>query len=228
MLIDSIVKGGLTEIEVRCNGKTITFKSEVAHIIRNSILIEPIKVNEQTIGFSESCKISFLYVSEGKLYRWDSADIKLVKYNGITYHKIDIFGEGKPYNRRVSYRLYLGENMPVYVNTAQGPTALTVLIKDISETGVGFITKEDIDIERTIRLKLKDNNLLISLSGVIVRKEFLTNLGSYLYGCRFIEKDDKLSKYIAKKQGDALRKKTGSGITYARVPGSKYAEVLNR
>jgi hypothetical protein len=227
--IDSIAKGGLMEVEVRCNGKTVTFKSEVAHIVNSSILIAPIKVNEQTIGFSESCQINFLYVSEGKLFLWERANVKLVKYDGVIYHKIDIFGDGKPFNRRDSYRMFIGEDMPVYVNTASGPTALSVLIKDLSETGVGFIAKEDIDIDRTIRLKLKDNNMILNLSGIIVRKEFLNNLGSYLYGCRFNEKNDKLSKFIAKKQGEALRKKnTGGNIAQTRETSVKYAEVLNR
>lgn len=229
MYIDSIAKGGLMEVEVRCNGKTVTFKSEIAHIINNSILITPIKVNEQTIGFSESCHINFLYVSEGRLYLWENINIRLVKYNGIIYHKIDIFGDGKPFNRRDSYRMYIGEDMPVYVNTASGPTAISVLIKDLSETGVGFIAKEDIDVERTIRLKLMDNNMILHLSGIIVRKEFLSNVGSYLYGCRFNEKNDKLSKYIAKKQGEALRKKNAGIIaSHSRASEVKYAEVLNR
>lgn len=230
MHIDSISKGGLMEVEVRCNGKNVNFKSEVAHVINNSILIAPIKVNEQTIGFSENCQVNFLYVNEGKLFLWESPSIKLVKYDGEIYHKIDIFGEGKPFNRRDSYRMYVGEDMPVYVNTACGPTAISVLVKDISETGVGFITKDDIDVDRTIRLKLKDNNLIINLSGVIVRKEFLRNIGSFLYGCRFNEKNDKLSKYIAKKQGEALRKKNASGVSLTKEIGvkAKPAEMVHR
>lgn len=229
MHIDAIAKGGFMEVEVRCNGKSANFKSEVALTVNNSILIAPIKVNEQTIGFSESCQINFLYVYEGKLFLWENASVKLVKYDGGIYHKIDIYGEGKPFNRRDAFRMYIGEDMPVYVNTATGPNALSVLVKDISETGVGFISKEDIDVDRTIRLKLKDNNMLINLSGIIVRKEFLSNLGSFLYGCRFNEKNDKLSKYIAKKQGEALRKKnTGGNIPLTRDSGSKPTEILSR
>jgi hypothetical protein len=227
--IDSIAKGGLMEVEVRCNGKTVNFKSEVAHIVDTSILIAPIKVNEQTIGFSDSCQINFLYVHEGKLYLWENATVRLVKYDGAIYHKIDIFGDGKPFNRRDSYRMYVGEDMPVYVNTASGPTAISVLVKDISETGVGFITNEDFDIDRTIRLKLKDNNAIINLSGIIVRKEYLSNLGSYLYGCRFNERNDKLSRYIAKRQGEALRKKNSSGYgPLTKENGPKYVEVIHK
>lgn len=218
MNIDSIKQGGLVELEVRINGKTMSFRSEISQIFNNSILVAPIKVNEQTIGFSDNCKINFLYVSEGKLYQWESAVITLVRYDGDIYHKIDITGEGKPFNRRASYRMYIGEDMPIYVNAATGPVALSVLVKDISETGVGFITAEDIDIDRTIRLKLKDNNTVINLSGVIVRKEYLENLGSFLYGSRFTEKNSKLGKFIASRQSDMLRKKNGLDTPLSKKP----------
>ncbi len=208
MFIDSIAKGGLMEVEVKCNGKTVRFNGEIAHIINNSILTAPIKVNDQTIGFSDNCQINFLYVYEGKLYLWENVIVKLVRYDSNIYHKIDLYGEGKHFNRRDAYRMYIGEDMPIYVNTVSGPTAISVLVKDISETGVGFITKEDIDLERTIRLRIKDNATLISISGIVVRKEFQKNLSAYLYGCKFNEKNEKLARFIAKKQSEALRKKT--------------------
>jgi hypothetical protein len=164
-------------------------------------------VDEQTIGFSDKFQVNFLYKLEGRLFLWENVTVKLVKFEGGIYHMIDLDGDGKPFNRRDAYRMYIGEDMPLYVNTATGPTALSVLVKDLSETGVGFITKDDIDIDRTIRLKLKDNNAIINMSGVIVRKEFLDNLGSFLYGCKFNEKNNHLSKYIAKRQAEVLKKK---------------------
>jgi hypothetical protein len=114
--------------------------------------------------------------------------------------------------------MYIGEDMPIYINTATGPLAINVLVKDLSETGVGFITKEDLDIDRTIRLRIKDNNYIISLSGIIVRKEYLTHLDSFLYGCKFNEKNNKLGNYIARKQGEALRKKVN---TYSSPPTAR-------
>lgn len=207
MLIDSIVKGDTMQVEVKCNGKTVRFNGIIAQIINNSVLTTPIKFNDQTVGFSDNCQIDFLYVYEGKLYLWDNVTVKLVRYDGEIYHKIDLFGEGKPYNRRDSYRMYVGEDMSIYVNTASGPEALSVLVKDISETGVAFITKEELDLDRTIRLRIKDNAVLITMSGVVVRKEFQKNLSAYLYGCKFNERNEKLSRYIAKKQSEALRKK---------------------
>jgi len=227
MQIDELAKGGNMELEVRCNGRTLSFRSDIVLIKNHSVLITTIKVNDQTVGFSDKCHISFLYKAEGKVFIWENIDVKLVKCNGEIYHKLDIFGDGKPHNRRDSYRMYIGEDMPLYVNTATGPTALSVLVKDISETGVAFISKEEIDIDRTIRLKLKDNNVIISLSGIIIRKEFLNNLNSFLYGCKFNEKNSKLGKFIAKKQGELLRKKTS---TYSSPPAkekkNKYQEEV--
>ncbi len=210
MQIEEITKGSNIELEVKYNGHTMSFRSDVIDVRNNSILVSTIKVNEQTIGFSEKCLMNFLYKVEGKLYIWEDVKVKLVKYDGDICHKIDLFSDGKPHNRRDSYRMYIGEDMPLYMNSATGPTALSVLVKDISETGVAFITKDEIDIDRTIRLRLKDNVTIINLSGVIVRKEFLPNLNSYLYGCKFNEKNDKLGKYIAKRQGELLRKKVST------------------
>lgn len=212
MQVDDISKGGNMELEVKLNGHAMSFHSDVVAIKNNSVLINSIKVNDQTIGFSDKCQLNFLFKADGRVYIWENVYVKLVKYDGSICHKIDLYGDGKPYNRRNSYRMYIGEDMPLYVNTATGPTAISVLVKDISETGVGFITKEEIDIDRTIRLKLKDNNVIISLSGVIVRRDYLPNLGSYIYGCKFNEKNNKLGKYIAKRQAEQLRKKGGSVV----------------
>lgn len=221
MQIDEISQGGAIELDVKCNGKNMNFKSEVMLVKNNSVLINAITVDEQTIGFSDKFQINFLFKSEGRLYLWENVTVKLVKYNDAIYHMIELFGEGKPYNRRDAYRMYIGEDMPVYVNSATGPTALSVLVKDISETGVGFITKEDIDIERTIRLKLKDNNTIINMSGVIVRKEYLDNLDSFLYGCKFNEKSNHLSRYIAKRQSEALKKKNMTQPLVREKPGKQ-------
>lgn len=210
MLIDEIPSGASIEIEVRYNGRSTFFNSEVVYLHQNSILINPIIVNEKTIGFNDNCRLNLIVKIDGKVFLWDNVSVRLVRYDGKIYHQISMQGEGKPYNRREAYRMYIGEDMPIYINTAAGAHSLTVLVKDISETGVGFISKEDLDINRTIRLKLKDYNSIITLSGVIIRKEFLPHLDSFLYGCKFHEKNNRLGKYIARKQGEQLRKRNNN------------------
>lgn len=208
MNMSDMSKGASVELIVKCNGKTMNFQSEITLIKDNYVLITGIKVNNQTVGFSDNCTINFLYKIDGRVFLWENVNVKLVKYDDDIYHKIDIIGDGKPHNRREAYRMYLGEDMAIYVNTPTGPTALSVLVKDISETGVCFIAKDDLDVNRTFRLRLKDNDTIISLSGVIVRKEAIPHLASNLYGCRFSEKNNMLVKFIAKRQGEQLKSKS--------------------
>lgn len=214
MQIENIPPDASIELDVSYNGHTMSFSSNIALIIDNTILITAIKANNQTIGFNDDCRINFIVkFDNGKVYKWNDVTVKLVKYEGVIYNKIDLQGDGTSYNRREAFRMYIGEDMPIYINSASGPISITVLIKDLSETGVSFITKEDLAIDRTIRLRIKDNHIIITISGIIVRKEFLPHLDSFLYGCKFIEKNQKLGKFIAKRQGEELRRMGGNSYT---------------
>jgi c-di-GMP-binding flagellar brake protein YcgR len=209
--ISEIQIGAKIEVEVKYNGRNVSFRSQVVFIQDSSVVVNAITVDEQTLGFSENCQINFLYIVDGKVFAWENVTVKLIKYEGKLYHLIVLSGEGIPYNRRNSYRMYIGEDMPLYINTPNGSSAINVLVKDISENGVAFITKDDLSINRTFRLKLKDsNNRFITLSGIIIRKEYLEHLQSYLYGCRFNENNSTLGRYIAQRQIELLRKKSSS------------------
>lgn len=208
MKIEEISVGGSVELDVRCNGKFMNFRSDVVVIKEKSILINCIKVGEQKIGFTDQCYINFLYKQEGKVFIWENTAVSLIKINGVVYHKIDLLGEGIQYNRRNAYRLYIGEEMPIYMNTVSGLTAMSVLIKDISETGIGFIFKEELSTDRIFRFKFKDEKRVIDLSGMIIRKEYLDHLKSYLYGGKFNEKNAILSNYIVNKQSEELKRRS--------------------
>ena len=117
--------------------------------------------------------------------------------------------------------------MPLHINTSRGSATINVLVKDVSETGVAFITEEDLSIGRVFRLKLKDNNRLINLSGVIVRREYLEHLGSFLYGCKFNEYNAILGGYIARKQIEILKKKTDQ-VTYSRNKVHRTRHVIRQ
>lgn len=208
MRIEEIAKGEAVEIEVKYDDRKISFKSEILFIDYNSVFITPITVDERTIGFSNNYQVSFLYKLDGRVFIWETVTVKLVKYNGVIYHKVDLDGQGKPYNRRNSYRLYVGEDMGVSVSTSERVVDLTALIKDISDSGVSFITAEDFEIYRPVRINFTaDSSGSYDITAVIIRKEFLSHLGSYIYGCQFPEKNLKLGKYIIKKQSEMIKKK---------------------
>ncbi|HHX13147.1 MAG TPA: flagellar brake protein [Clostridiales bacterium] len=227
MQIKDLPIGAEIELEVKYNGQCVNFQSQVVDVIENSVLINPIIVDEKTLGFADSNQVNFIYISEDKVFVWNHIDVILIKYNGNMYHKADLSGDGVPYNRRNSYRMYIGEDMPLHINTSRGSSTINVLVKDVSETGVAFITEEDLSIGRVFRLKLKDNNRLINLSGVIVRREYLEHLGSFLYGCKFNEYNTVLGGYIARKQIELLKKKSEQ-ITYSRNKTHRTRHVIKQ
>ncbi len=202
-----LVRGEQIELDVTYNGKSISFKSEIVYSLNNSILIAGIKYHNRAISFSDQCTFNLLYLFQGKLYIWEKVTVKLVKAESTVYHKIELNSDGKPYNRRETFRMYIGEEMPIIINMIEGPASFTVLIKDISESGLAFMAKEDFDTNRTIHLNITYHHMMICLKAVIIRKEFLEHINLTLYGCKLIEKNQTLNKYIAEKQGEQLRKK---------------------
>ena len=60
-------------------------------------------------------------------------------------------------NRRGSYRVYIGEQMTITAFTSQGAKKHSVHLKDISESGMAFLSKEEFDIGRIVRLNLSFN-----------------------------------------------------------------------
>lgn len=227
MQIKDLPIGAEIELEVKYNGQCVNFSSQIVDVIENSVLIKPIIVEDKTLGFADSNQVNFIYIFDDKVYVWNHIDVILVKYNGTMYHKADLSGDGIPYNRRNSYRMYIGEDMPLHINTSRGSSTINVLVKDVSETGVAFISEEDLSIGRVFRLKLKDNNRLINLSGVIVRREYLEHLGSFLYGCKFNEYNAVLGGYIVRKQIELLKKKSDQ-ITYSRNKPQRTRHVVKQ
>ena len=214
MNIDKMLQGNSIEFKVVFNGKTMNFKSRISIIIDQSIFIPGIIINHKIVCFSDKCSIDLFYKKGDKLYLWENVKANLITYKGKVYHKLDLNGEGKLHNRREAYRMYLGEDMQIYIDTSSACISSMVLVKDVSEAGVAFITKQDLNIGQSFHLKIKDNNTFILLSGDVVRKEVIENLNKTLYGCKFHEKDHKLAKYIARRQREQLKKKSRFYICY--------------
>lgn len=191
--------------------KSKDLATTIAEVHSEYILLQPILVDGHTVGFGDSCTIDLLYLQEQAVYAWQSVVLPLVKIKGTTYYKVTLDGEAKPYNRRGSFRVYVGETMTITVFQSSGPQPFSVLVRDISETGFGFVSKEEYEIARTIRLSipLTERKTLV-LSATIVRREFNEEKGTYNYGCKFVEPNAYLSSYLMAKQRERQQGKTNA------------------
>lgn len=186
-------------VTVGLKSKDLT--TTIAEVHADHVLLRPILVDGRTVGFGNTCTIDFLYLQDSVVYAWHSVTLPLVKIKGNTYYRLTLTGEARPYNRRGSFRVYVGETMAITVFQSSGPQPFNVLVRDISETGFGFVSKEEYEISRTIRLSipLTDRKTLV-LSATIVRRDFNEEKGTYNYGCKFVEPNSYLSSYLMTKQ----------------------------
>ncbi len=191
--------------------KSKDLATTIAEVHSGYILLHPITLEGRTVGFGDSCVIDFLYLQEQAVFAWHSVALPLVKTKKGTFYKVELEGEAKPYNRRGSFRVYVGETMAITVFQSSGPQAYNVLVRDISETGFGFVSKEEYDVGRTIRLAipLTERKTLV-LSANIVRREFSEDKGTYNYGCKFVEPNAYLSSYLMAKQRERQQGKTSA------------------
>ncbi|MDD6037113.1 MAG: PilZ domain-containing protein [Lachnospiraceae bacterium] len=208
MTISDLAPQHTVTLVVTVGIKSKDLTTTIAEVHSDYVLLEPILVDGRTVGFGDTCTIDFLYLQDQAVFAWHSVTLPLVKIKGQTYYRLILTGEARPYNRRGSFRVYVGETMSITVFQSNGPQPFNVLVRDISEGGFGFVSKEDYEVSRTIRLNipLTDRNVL-SLSATIVRKDLNEEKGTYSYGCKFVEPNSHLSSYLMAKQRERQQEK---------------------
>lgn len=204
--INDIKTDDVVEIEILYKGKRRTFPSVAKEFVDDAVLIAPIMSGNKAVGFPEELKTRFSVVVKGTPFVWNDPKIRLVKYAGNMYHMVSLPGEGNYVNRRQAYRQYVGEEMPITLTRQDGARdVMTVLVKDLSETGVGIVSDAMMELDDSIRLRISDEGFLMSINAVIVRIQEDKDKRDRVYGCQFTEKIPKLSQYIMQIQRNRLK-----------------------
>lgn len=204
--IDDIQAKDPVEIEILYNGKRRSFSSVAKEFIGDAVLIEPIMHGNKAVGFPDAIKSRFSVVVRGTPFVWNDPKIRLVKYSGNLYHMVSLPGEGNYVNRRQAYRQYVGTEMPVTVIRQGGERDVhTVLVKDLSETGVGIVSDVLMNVDDSVRIRISDEGYLLSVNAVVVRVQENEKTRDKMYGCQFTEAIPKLSQYIMQIQRDKLK-----------------------
>lgn len=211
MYANEFVSGEPIELVIHLGAERLSLFSSFMELVQDNILIKKLEYNGKLLGIPDSCSVDMLYVDPetSRPYIWRDVSLKPVRYKKKVYHCInDFIGEGMPTNRRGAFRLFIGEEMTLYVRDSSGSKRYTVTVKDISETGMCFISSEDFPIKKLVRLDFRDSKLALPLTGHIVRKiPHPERSGHSIYGCRFPEPNPLLGKYIAKRQQEKLQEK---------------------
>jgi len=124
---------------------------------------------------------------------------------------VELSGSGTVLNRRGAYRVFIGENKFLYYRVRSDTRLCEVFVRDISETGLCYMSKEDFEVGRNIHLQLRlSSGYELSLRAKILWKRENPNRNTtFLYGCKFTEKSKYLNSYLMNVQQEKQRKRMG-------------------
>ena len=199
------------ELEILHDGRKTTLLTSVETIIKNNVLLTPIHIDGKIVGFPAKFTVNLLYPEDGQVFCWSDVTVKAVRHHTHIYHMVELHGHAEVLNRRGAYRVFIGENMNVLKLTASGAQLYEVYVRDISETGTCFMSKAEFTVGRNLRLQIrfKSGQELSLRCQVIWKRENPNRKTTFLYGCRFTEKNKVLNSYLMNVQQAKQRKKMG-------------------
>lgn len=204
-----------TEVTVTAHygSNQISFKTRVAGTLANTILVDEI-CNEagNPVSFAGDNIFIELVSFNSKMQPiiWRNVVIRHVKYQNKHMHRIAQTSDGKITNRRSAYRLYIGRQAQVQVGYHK--KVIDVILKDVSTTGFSFVSSEDIDFPSSdvMHAICEYDDYVISVHGLISRKDKVENINKFVYGCRTSGFDKTLDKFIMQKQQEIARTRRNS------------------
>lgn len=196
MLATEMKEGGKISIIV---GR-LDFSTEIEVIRDEYLLVRIIVVDKKIVSFPPGVKVDMVYFDEdNKLHVWENIKITAVKFkDGKKYNKIDMpKQEGKKYNRRSEFRLYVAKECCIDIKDGTKVSQIKVTVKDISANGFAFVSSEEYKIGSRVTLYYTlESGRNIDVTGKIVRSRFVEEQGIYIYGCELNATSDILRREI--------------------------------
>ena len=149
-----------------------------------------------------------IVVLEGdKPYGWNHVrimNLRLPVYGSI--HVIASKNDAASYNRRQNYRVFLG--VEGTMESVADPEAKNVLVKDISVSGIGLITKTEEPYKRgdiiTVNFNEKESGTDFQLKVLVVRNEEMED-GRFNIGGLVKSNSDVVARFVYSKQQKKMK-----------------------
>lgn len=221
MRIDDITVDSKITITVTKGLNRLQFETKVLAAVSEGLIIEDVMHEDKAVNFcdvSRSVIINVITVDyrTEKPYEWKDVEIKKVEYLGERHCMVVADDSVECMNRRGGYRVYLGLNGIAQIG--ENKCAHEVIVKDISEFGIGLVCKHDLELKGfdAVRVNFYDDkmDMRITINAVVVRKAEVAE-NKFVYGCRTEGSNKEVRKYISDKQMDRLKGK-GRFAVYRR------------
>ena len=215
MYIYELTKGQSITIIAHTPGQKLEFPSIIdeAYPKKKIVLAAPVYVNDKLLTFRGNQLILDILLStdDSAPILFKNVEIKLIKKpdNTVCYSLFAIV-EGKPYNRRDSFRCSIG--LETTVQCGMHRTPYDAVIRDISATGFSFVLPNSAKVDPNCVVHMLVNDYIeetaerynFNLYGLIVRS-FPLDAHRTVYGCRLNNTIHGLDKYLMTKERIRMR-----------------------
>lgn len=220
MRLEELKLGSPVEIHVIRGEYKLRLVSKIEAVLGNTISISLIASKGRAFPFHEADEIEVVYKDRHRLYRWKNVSVTLDKYEEFYIHVITVKQqEGEPFNRRNSFRVYVGEEVEVSWKKNEEIKAANIenmdakvyetigLVKDMSESGAGICTDALLQLKDEVRFALRTEFGMVESIGEVVRIQNNEH-GIYkkFYGIEFTKVSNNISKYLFALQRLQLQK----------------------
>ncbi len=219
MLITDIKPGSKIVIIARTPDNQLEFKTTTGDIYaeRNMILAELIKQDEKLLTFKGHNVITDVMVplENANPQVFLNVEINLIrKADGSIWYSLRTIAGSKSFNRRASFRCVVGT--PTTIQLGLNKQTYEGYMKDVSNTGFGFVCDDTvpIEMEQVIYTNLNDyierldESFSFRLSGIVVNIVPMEK-NRIKVGCRFNKDVPGIDKYIVTKERMRLKNTKG-------------------
>lgn len=218
MLITEIQPGSNIVIIARTQENQLEFKTVTGDVIveKSMILAELIMQDEKLLTFKGHNVITdvMLPLSDANPQIFTNVEINLVKKpDGSIWYTLRTIAGSKTFNRRASFRCSVGTTTHIQLLDAH----YEGIMKDVSNTGFGFICDETVPIEmgQIVYASLEDyierldESFSFRLSGIVMNIVPMEK-NRVKIGCRFNKDVPGIDRYIVTKERMRLKNTKGS------------------
>ena len=212
MLTTDIRPGQSVQIVAARGVRTMEFSTNVMEADGKTVKVEPIYQDDKLVGFDNSTNVVLsMYVvsqEDNRVYVFTGVTIKSYKVSdGSVYQVVECRNEeGRVTNRRGAHGVWIGVTGSVMMGDSKHEHRVT--IKDISATGIAFVCDDKTEVTMGMPLTLsftdEDNRKSFRLMATVVRSED-SGYQRIIYGCKFKEESNIISKYVNEKQRQNLK-----------------------
>lgn len=222
MRIEQLTEGLKISFFVRINDEQLTFDSTIQEVFpkKRLVLAEAVYKDDKVISFKGARLIVdvLVFFPDDKPQLFKNVSVNLMKRaDGSHCYNLVTIAESKSYNRRRSFRCYVGA--PTSITCGSNSAAYDAIIKDVSMEGFSVVCSDEVQLypDQIIHAVLNDyidelaENFTFHLYGLVARVVELEN-NRILYGCRLNTKVAGLDAYIMKKERIRLKKPNGGNL----------------